>query len=181
MFNFILSDKELVYVCYYCTKGSSSIADLVHHEIIHHTNQNLSIKIQTLDEKTGILGFKTQHYNQRLEEIKKYESEGYKIVVDTDTVQIRFKRIINKQTTKAETASVPEHLDVPEQNEQEQKHSQQKLLALLEEVLELLKDTDRDSHFISVLETIAAGKRSMNKIALQGIRTYSTIRRLKWD
>ena len=96
------------------------------------------------------------NFKSKNHEIKKWIESGYKVTVDFSTVKLRFKRTLDTENDIASTSSSTV--------EDSENHS--KLESLLLEVLRLLKETDRDSHFISVLETIVAGKLSTTNIAL---------------
>ena len=154
MAHYLFSDKHMPYMCYYCMKVASSVYELADHQISYHINDKFTIKVKTLDDRTGNVVYRTQHYSVSLEDTRKYELDGYKFVVDTDAVEMRFKRTIEDECTHSEPATT--NVNDPQSMTPEEQSNQQHMMELLETVLKLLKDTDRDSHFISVLEAIAA-------------------------
>ena len=152
-------------MCYFCAKTSNEDTDILHHELMYHMTgePNFSIRVKGIDENTGDVIYRSQHYHVKLSDIKDRLDSGDKLTINTTKVILQFKRtskdlVVDESYTREDTE---ENTDKGNDEDMEDKFRQ-----LLPEVIDFLKETDRSDDFVSVLECILNGKINVRNIAL---------------
>ena len=152
-------------MCYFCAKTSNEDTDILHHELMYHMTgePNFSIRVKGIDENTGDVIYRSQHYHVKLSDIKDWLDSGDKLTINTTKVILQFKRtskdlVVDESDTREDTE---ENTDKGNDEDMEDKFRQ-----LLPEVIDFLKETDRSDDFVSVLECILNGKINVRNIAL---------------
>ena len=153
------------YMCYYCTKSSDETDVILEHELLHHRgdNQNFSLRVSSLNDTTGQLYYQSQHYGIALKVIHEKRLQGVKVIVDTETIKIRFKRTGNQSDVESED-TIDDLLITSAPSDSNSLEEQ--LHRVLPDVLHALEETGRGEDFVSVLKSIASGKLNVRNISL---------------
>ena len=156
-------------MCYFCTKVSGSPNELVHHQLKYHQceGHTFSLRRRVLSEKSGVFIYESQHYNITLADLAKRLHECKSVIIDTDNVNIRFKRESMAgvcEDKKDNTLPRSEHADTDDTDLKPDVEAQ--LLKILPQVLEALTNIGRRDDFVSVISSLASGELSVDNMAL---------------
>ena len=157
--DYTMSDAN--FMCYYCNKCGSDSHDILTHELKNHCDNSnaFTVRVRRLDQSTGNMEYVSQHYGIKLCDIKLRLESGSKVIIDTDEKKVRFK-----QTNNPETESIPQQ--VSDSSTESDEVLFERMRHLLPDVMKILKESNREKYFISMLECLVSGKLSVHNISL---------------
>ena len=153
-------------MCYYCTKTAQHDWEIFDHEVKHHKDESkkFSMRIRSVDEASGYVIYKSQHYDITLSHIEKRIHNGDKVVIDGENRKLRFKRFVQEEDI--ESYDHDNETDIKHIEPEHESEIGKRFYELLPHVIEMLRGNGRREDWISVLECVLNGKISVNNIAL---------------
>ena len=143
-------------MCFYCTKTSHSDGLMLSHLRRWHGKKAFTVRIRTLDEKTGVLGYKSKHFRDR----------SNRPIILNDLVNYHINYVDLQQGQMKKSRRVLQTKSPKKKSTHSQDTPFEEAANLIPEVIKVLEEEERAEDFVAVLRKIH--KRELNdNVALQ--------------